>query len=160
VGDIDLVIHNASTLGPVPLVPLADVSEQELARVLAVNVTGPLALTRAVVGGMVVRGRGTLLFISSDAAVEAYPGWGAYGAAKAAADHAAAVLAIELAGSGVRIISVDPGEMDTDMHKDAIPDADPKTLARPADVARRIMGILDDDAGFPSGVRARAAELP
>ncbi len=158
-GDVDLVVHNASTLGPVPLVPLVDVDEEQLRRVFAVNAVGPLSLTRALAGGMVVRGRGTIVFISSDAAVEPYPTWGPYGAAKAAVDHAARVLAAELDGSGVRVLSVDPGEMDTAMHKDAIPDADPATLARPADVADKILKIIDDAGAYPSGRRALAAEV-
>jgi NAD(P)-dependent dehydrogenase (short-subunit alcohol dehydrogenase family) len=158
-GDLDLVVHNASTLGPVPLLPLVDVTEQDLARVMTTNVVGPLALVRATVGGMVVRGGGTQLFISSDAAVEAYPTWGPYGAAKAAVDHAARVLAAELAGSGVRVVSVDPGEMDTDMHRDAIPDADPRSLQRPDDVARRLLKIIDDAATYASGSRVRATEV-
>jgi NAD(P)-dependent dehydrogenase (short-subunit alcohol dehydrogenase family) len=159
VGDLDLVLHNASTLGPVPLLPLVDVTEPDLERVMRTNVVGPLALVRATVGNQVVRGRGTQLFVSSDAAVEAYPTWGPYGAAKAAVDHAARVLAAELAGSGVRVVSVDPGEMDTDMHRDAIPDADPASLQRPADVARRLLKIIDDAVAYPSGTRARAQEV-
>jgi NAD(P)-dependent dehydrogenase (short-subunit alcohol dehydrogenase family) len=159
VGDIDLVIHNASTLGPVPLRPLADVTEADLERVWRTNLTGPLALTRAVVGGMVVRGRGDVLFISSDAAVEAYPTWGAYGASKAAADHAARVLAAELDGTGVRVLAVDPGEMDTEMHAQAIPDADRASLANPAHVASRILKILHFADEYPSGTRTRAAEV-
>ena len=158
-GDIDVVIHNASTLGPVPLKPLVDVGEEELARVFLTNTVGPLALTRAVVGGMVVRGHGDVVFISSDAAVEAYPSWGPYGAAKAAVDHAARVLAAELDGSGVRVLVVDPGEMDTDMHSDALPGADPLSLARPDDVARRILKIVNDVEGYRSGTRAKAAEV-
>jgi short-subunit dehydrogenase len=159
VGDIDLVIHCASTLGPVPLQPLVDVGEDDLARVFLTNTVGPLALTKQIVGGMVVRGHGDVVFVSSDAAVEAYPTWGPYGAAKAAVDHAARVLAAELEGSGVRVLSVDPGEMDTAMHRDAIPDADPKTLARPDEVARKILAILDDTKTYPSGTRAKAAEV-
>jgi short-subunit dehydrogenase len=159
IGDLDLVIHCASTLGPVPLKPLVDVSEDDLARVFLTNTVGPLALTKQIVGGMVVRGKGTVLFVSSDAAVEAYPTWGPYGAAKAAVDHAARVLAAELDGSAVRVLSVDPGEMDTAMHRDAIPDADPNTLARPGEVARKILAIVDDARAYPSGTRAKATEV-
>jgi NAD(P)-dependent dehydrogenase (short-subunit alcohol dehydrogenase family) len=159
VGDIDLVIHCASTLGPVPLRPLVDIGEDDLARVFLTNTVGPLALTKQIVGGMVVRGHGDVVFVSSDAAVEAYPTWGPYGAAKAAVDHAARVLAAELEGSGVRVLSVDPGEMDTAMHRDAIPDADPATLARPEEVARKILAIVDDAKTYPSGTRAKATEV-
>jgi NAD(P)-dependent dehydrogenase (short-subunit alcohol dehydrogenase family) len=91
---------------------------------------------------MLLRKRGLIVNVSSDAAVEPYPGWGAYGASKAALDHLTRILAAELAGSGVRAIAVDPGEMDTEMHAAAIPDADPSTLARPHDVARRVADLV------------------
>ena len=81
-------------------------------------------------------------------------------AAKAAADHLARVWAEELRGRGVRFLSVDPGEMDTQMHADALPDADRATLARPEDVARRVADALADAARFPSGVRFAAQEVP
>lgn len=143
-GDIDLVVHNASTLGPVPLAPLAEGDEEDFSRVLAVNLVAPYALARATLGQMVLRGSGVQLFVSSDAAVEPYPTWGFYAASKAGLDQLARVLAAEVAGSGVRVLSVDPGEMDTAMHKDAVPDADPSTLKRPDEVARAILALLDD----------------
>jgi NAD(P)-dependent dehydrogenase (short-subunit alcohol dehydrogenase family) len=160
VGPIDVVVHNASTLGPVPLRPLAETTDDELAEALAVNLAGAFRLTRALVGSMVARGRGLVLHVSSDAAVEAYPSWGAYGASKAALDHLARIWAAELAGTGVRVLSVDPGEMDTAMHAAAIPEADPATLARPEDVAARLAAlILGDPAAHPSGARLVAARL-
>lgn len=138
-GRVTLLVNNASTLGPVPLRPLLDVRPAELAEVLATNVTGPFALTRAVAGAMALHGQGAVVFISSDAAVNAYPGWGAYGASKAAADHLARTLALELGPRGVTVTSVDPGELDTAMHAAAVPDADPATLQDPAVVARRLV---------------------
>jgi NAD(P)-dependent dehydrogenase (short-subunit alcohol dehydrogenase family) len=153
-GPVDVLIHNASTLGPTPLPGLADLPPDALERVFRVNVIGPWRLTRQLVGGMVLRGHGTLVHVSSDAAVAAYPGWGAYGASKAALDHMARTWAAELAGTGVRSFAVDPGEMDTRMHADAVPDADPATLARPADVARRIADLVADAA--VDGVRVVA----
>jgi NAD(P)-dependent dehydrogenase (short-subunit alcohol dehydrogenase family) len=105
---------------------------------------------------MVLRGWGTFVFISSDAAVEAYPTWGAYGASKAALDHLGRIWAEELAGTGVRVVAVDPGEMDTRMHADAVPDADRSALASPDDVARRIVQGL---RGVRSGARVSAAAL-
>lgn len=158
VGAIDIVIHNASALGPVPLSSLADTRDEDIEEALAVNVLGPFRLTRALVGAMVQRGAGTVVHVSSDAAVEAYPSWGAYGASKAATDHLSRTWAAELEGTGVRVISVDPGEMDTAMHAAAIPDADPATLARPATVAEAIAGILERD-DVPSGARVTAAEV-
>jgi NAD(P)-dependent dehydrogenase (short-subunit alcohol dehydrogenase family) len=93
--------------------------------------------------------------VSSDAAVEAYPGWGAYSAAKAAADHLVRIWAAELADVGVRFFAVDPGEMNTKMHADAIPDADPVSLADPADVATRIVAMIEAPVG--SGQRVVAS---
>lgn len=154
VGPIDALVQNASVLGPVPLRPLAELTGAEVARVFEVNALGPLRLARALVGGMALRGRGAVLAISSDAAVAAYPGWGAYGASKAALDHLHRVLAAELDGTGVRVAVVDPGEMDTRMHEDAIPDADPATLRRPGDVATRLADLLA--AGLPNGARVLA----
>jgi len=153
VGHVDLLVHNASTLGPVPMPALAELDDASLRRVFEVNVLGPQRLTRALLGGMRRRGRGTILTLSSDAAVEPYPTWGAYGASKAALDHLTKVLAAELEGSGVRALAVDPGEMNTQMHADAIPDADPATLADPADVATKILELLGD---FPSSARVAA----
>jgi NAD(P)-dependent dehydrogenase (short-subunit alcohol dehydrogenase family) len=156
-GPLELVVHCASTLGPVPLRPLLDHDDADLQRVFEVNVFGPLRLLRATVGAMALRGRGAVLLISSDAAVAAYPGWGPYGASKAAMDHLGRTLAAELADSGARVLSVDPGEMATAMHADALPDADPTTLADPADVAARLLDLLDDPIGAPSGARLVAA---
>jgi NAD(P)-dependent dehydrogenase (short-subunit alcohol dehydrogenase family) len=138
-GQIDVLIHNASTLGPTPLPHLLDLDLDAAQRVVEVNLLGPLALTQAVAGTMAARGHGKIVFISSDAAVEGYPGWGIYGATKAAADHLGRVLAAELNGTEVSVLSVDPGEMDTAMHAAAMPDADPRTLQKPDEVARRLV---------------------
>ena len=157
VGPIDLLIHNASTLGPTPLRLLLDSECEDLEHVLAVNLVGPFRLSKVLAGAMALRGDGVVLHISSDAAVEAYPTWGAYGVAKAAQDHLSRIFAAELAGTGVRVLAVDPGEMDTAMHAAALPDADRSSLADPAAVARRITDMLDDPARAPSGARLSAA---
>lgn len=157
VGPIDVLVHNASTLGPVPLALLADTECEQLEHALEVNVVGAFRLSKALVPAMALRGRGVVVHISSDAAVEAYPRWGAYGVSKAALDHLARHWAAELEGTGVRVLSVDPGEMDTDMHRDAVPDADPATLARPDEVARRIVRLIERDAA--GAVRQRAADV-
>jgi NAD(P)-dependent dehydrogenase (short-subunit alcohol dehydrogenase family) len=162
VGDIDLVIHNASTLGPTPLRLLLDTECEDLAAVLETNLVGPFRLTKVLAGAMALRGAGTVVHISSDAASEAYPRWGAYSISKAAQDHLSRVLAAELEGTGVRVLSVDPGEMDTVMHADAVPDADRTQLARPADIAARIASMIEDPARAPHGARLVAPrwELP
>lgn len=153
IGEISLAIHSASTLGPVPLRLLLDTECEDLAAVLETNLVGPFRLTKILAGAMALRGAGTIVHISSDAAVEAYPTWGAYSVSKAAQDQLGRVLAAELAGTGVRVLAVDPGEMDTRMHADAVPDADRATLQRPADVAARILAMIEDEARAPSGAR-------
>jgi NAD(P)-dependent dehydrogenase (short-subunit alcohol dehydrogenase family) len=151
VGELGIAIHNASTLGPVPLRLLLDTECEDLAAVLETNLVGPFRLTKILAGAMALRGDGTLVHISSDAAVEAYPRWGAYGVSKAAQDQLSRVLAAELEGTGVRVLAVDPGEMDTKMHADAMPEADPATLQRPDDVAARIVAMIESNA--KSGAR-------
>jgi NAD(P)-dependent dehydrogenase (short-subunit alcohol dehydrogenase family) len=160
VGPLDLLINNASTLGPVPLRLLLDTDCEELSLALAVNVVGPFRLTKAVAGSMVLRGGGVVVNISSDAAVEAYPQWGAYGASKAALDHLGRIWAAELEGTGVRVLSIDPGEMNTRMHADAVPDADRSQLADPAVVAARIVALLADDQRVVSRRRLGVPPLP
>jgi NAD(P)-dependent dehydrogenase (short-subunit alcohol dehydrogenase family) len=152
VGPIDILINNASTLGPVPLRLVLDTDCEELQRALAVNVVGPFRLTKAIAGSMVLRGGGLVVNVSSDAAVEAYPRWGAYGASKAAFDHLGRVLAAELAGTGVDVLAIDPGEMRTRMHADAVPDADPSTLRDPAGVAASVVELVRRGS-FTSGAR-------
>lgn len=157
VGDVDLLVHNASTLGHVPLRPLLETDCEALEEALEVNVVGPLRLTKLLAGPMVLRGRGLVVHVTSDASVAAYPGWGAYGASKAALDHMGRILGAELEGTGVRVVSVDPGEMRTRMHADAIPDADPATLLDPAVVADRILRVVERVEELPSGARVEAA---
>jgi len=154
-GPIDLLVHNASVLGPVPLLPLADTDCEALQQVLDVNLVGPFRLTQAIVGSMAIRGAGLVLSISSDAAINGYPGWGAYGVSKAGLDHLIRTWAAEV--PAVRFASIDPGEMDTDMHADAMPDADRSTLRDPQEVARWIADWLERAEDTPSGARVEAA---
>jgi len=148
---LDLLVNNASDLGPTPLPRLADLPPAALERVLAVNTVAPLALVQAVLPALEQAG-GTVLDVSSDAAVEAYEGWGGYGASKAALDRLSAVLAVE--HPGLRVYAVDPGDMATDMHRAADPDA--TGLPEPATVVPALLRLVDGD--LPSG-RYRAAEL-
>jgi NAD(P)-dependent dehydrogenase (short-subunit alcohol dehydrogenase family) len=151
VGPIELLIHNASELGPTPLRLLLDTECEEFERVLAVNLLGPFRLSRVIAGSMALRERGTIVHVSSDASVNAYSHWGAYSVSKAGLDHLARIWAAELAERGVRSFSVDPGEMDTRMHAAALPDADPTTLARPEDVAARIAALIRSSATANGG---------
>ncbi len=155
-GSIDLVVHNASTLGSVPLAPLLDTPCEAIERALAVNVVGPFRLTKLVVGAMALRQAGTVVFVTSDASVSAYPNWGAYGISKAAVDHLTRIWAAELDATGVRFLAVDPGEMDTRMHADAMPDADRALLERPERVAERIVELVARD-GWATGARLEAS---
>jgi NAD(P)-dependent dehydrogenase (short-subunit alcohol dehydrogenase family) len=141
-GPIDLLVNNASTLGPIPMPYLEAVPPAALDRVMRVNVTAPLHLAQLVLPGMKARGRGTIVNVSSDAAVQAYPTWGGYGASKAALEHLSRVLAAEVAGTGIRIYVVDPGEMNTQMHRDADPEADPALLPGPEGAAARLVDLV------------------
>ena len=141
-GGLDVLVNNASDLGPVPLAMLSDTECEDLERAFATNVLGPFRLTKALMGALAAsarEGRGAVVLnISSDAAVNAYPGWGAYGASKAALQHLSRIWGEEHAADGVRFLSLDPGDMDTPMHAAAIPDADTSTLKRPATAAREL----------------------
>jgi NAD(P)-dependent dehydrogenase (short-subunit alcohol dehydrogenase family) len=148
---LDLLVNNASDLGPTPLPPLAGLPPAAFERVLAVNTVAPLALVQAVLPAL-ERAGGTVVSVSSDAAAEAYPGWGGYGASKAALDQLTAVLAVE--HPGLHVYAVDPGDMATDMHRAAAPEDD--GLPAPETVVPALLRLLDDPP--PSG-RYRAAEL-
>jgi NAD(P)-dependent dehydrogenase (short-subunit alcohol dehydrogenase family) len=148
-GGLDVLINNASSLGPTPLAPLADTECEELERALSTNLLGPFRLTKALLGSLAAsarEGRRPLVInISSDAAVSPYSNWGAYGASKAALHHLSRIWNEELAAEGVRIVSIDPGDMDTPLHALAVPDADPATLKRPDAAAREVIsaaGVL------------------
>jgi NAD(P)-dependent dehydrogenase (short-subunit alcohol dehydrogenase family) len=142
-GGLDILINNASTLGPVPLAPLADTDCEDLEAALATNLVGPFRLTKALLGSLAAsarQGRAAIVVnISSDAAVNAYATWGAYGASKAALAHLSRIWDEELREHGVRVIALDPGDMDTPMHAQAIPDADRATLQIPQDAAARLL---------------------
>jgi NAD(P)-dependent dehydrogenase (short-subunit alcohol dehydrogenase family) len=152
-GSLDLLVNNASTLGVVPLPPLADHPAEQLAEAYAVNVFAPLDLIRLGLPAL-RRARGTVIDVSSDAAVEAYPGWGGYGSAKAALDRLTAVLAVE--EPEIAWYAVDPGDMRTALHALAVPDEDPAGLTPPEEVVPALLRLLD---GRPPSGRYTAAGL-
>jgi NAD(P)-dependent dehydrogenase (short-subunit alcohol dehydrogenase family) len=152
-GGVDVIVNNASTLGASPQPHLADWEPIAFAGVFAVNVFAPLALVRLLLPGLRTR-RGRVVNISSDAAVESYEGWGAYGSSKAALDHASAILAVE--EPELRVYAVDPGDMRTRMHQDAFPGEDISDRAEPESVVPALLQLIDGD--LPSG-RYRASEL-
>jgi len=141
-GGVDVLINNASDLGPTPLQPLADTDCEDFERALATNVLGPFRLTKALLGSLAANARenggAVVLNISSDAARTPYPQWGAYGASKAALHHLTRIWEQELANTRIHFLSVDPGDMDTAMHAAAIPDADRSSLKRPEVAAREL----------------------
>ena len=146
-GGLDLLINNASSLGPVPLALLADTDCEDLEAALATNLVGPFRLTKALLGSLGAsarEGRRPLVInITSDAALTPYAGWGAYGASKAALSHLSRIWDEELREHGVRVLAIDPGDMDTPLHAQALPDADPATLKRPRDAAREIVALVE-----------------
>jgi NAD(P)-dependent dehydrogenase (short-subunit alcohol dehydrogenase family) len=150
---LDLLVNNASDLGPSPLPRLTDLPPDELERILRVNTVAPLALTQLVLPALRSAG-GLVLDVSSDAAVEAYAGWGGYGASKAALDQLTAVLAVEY--PHLRFYAVDPGDMATDMHQAAFPGEDISDRPAPETVVPALLTLVDGDR--PSG-RYRAADL-
>jgi len=128
---VDLLVNNASLLGPSPLPPLAELTSEAFSEMLAANVDAPLQLTRAVLPALRACG-GVVVGISSDAAVGAYPGWGGYGATKAALDQWSAVLAVE--EPDLAVYAFDPGDMRTAMHQAAYPGEDISDRPEPASV--------------------------
>jgi NAD(P)-dependent dehydrogenase (short-subunit alcohol dehydrogenase family) len=161
-GGLDALINNASALGPTPLALLADTQCEELEHALAVNLIGPFRLTKALFGALAAStraGRGAVVInISSDAAVNAYSGWGAYGASKAALRHMTAIWAEEAKSEGISFLSLDPVDMDTPLHALAVPDADPTTLKRPDRAAIEIVTALL--AALPNDAVRAVAEQP
>lgn len=142
-GGLDVLINNASDLGPVPLAVLADTRCEDLERTLATNVLGPFRLTKALLGALSASARenggAVIVNIASDAAVTPYPGWGAYGTSKAALHQMTRIWNEELSAEGVQFLSLDPGDMDTPMHALAVPDADRATLKQPKAAAHEII---------------------
>jgi len=145
-GGLDLLVNNASSLGRVPLAPLADTECEDLELALATNVLGPFRLTKALLGSLAAsarEGRRPLVVnVSSDAAINPYSNWGAYGASKAALHHLSRIWNEELSAEGIRVLSVDPGDMDTPLHALAVPDADRTKLKRPEEVARELADLI------------------
>ena len=152
-GGLDLLVHNASELGPSPLPRLADYPLDALRAVYETNVLAPLALTQLLLPAL-ADSNGTVVTISSDAAVEAYEGWGGYGSSKAALDHLAAVLGAERAD--LRVYAFDPGDMRTDMHQRAFPGDDISDRPAPDTVVPALVRLLDER---PASGRYRAADL-
>jgi NAD(P)-dependent dehydrogenase (short-subunit alcohol dehydrogenase family) len=149
---IDLLVNNASLLGPSPLPALADYPLDELRRVYEANVLAPLALVQLALPRL--REGGAILDVTSDAAVEPYEGWGGYGSSKAALEQLTAVLAAE--HPALRVYWVDPGDMRTKMHQDAFPGEDISDRPPPEESVPGLLALIQ--GSLPSG-RYRAGEL-
>jgi len=153
-GHLDVLVNNASDLGPTPLRPLIDSDCETLEAVLQTNLIGPFRLTKAILPSMLLRQHGTIINISSDAAVSAYPTWGSYGTSKAALDHLSRIWGEELREQGIRFLAVDPGDMNTPMHAAAIPNADVTKLKEPQTAARQLLDLIQ--SGFKPGAERKS----
>jgi NAD(P)-dependent dehydrogenase (short-subunit alcohol dehydrogenase family) len=152
-GQLDVLINNASALGPSPLPPLRNYPVADLRRVYETNVLAPLALIQLLAAPLAAA-HGAVINVTSDAAVEAYPGWGGYGSSKAALDQLTNVLAAE--DGELRCYAFDPGDMRTEMHQRAFPGEDISDRAEPESVVPALLRLIDERP--PSG-RYRAADL-
>ncbi len=157
-GRVDLLVNNASTLGPVPLPLLLDTPVEGFREAIETNLFGPFLLTRALAGQMLARDAGLVINVSSDAAAVGYPHWGAYGVSKAALDQLTRVWAAELEGTGVGIASIDPGSMNTAMHRDAEPEENPEEWTDPAAVAPALVLLARADPRRVNGRRFEAQD--
>jgi NAD(P)-dependent dehydrogenase (short-subunit alcohol dehydrogenase family) len=151
-GSLDLLINNAGTLGPSPLPGVADLSHAALREIFEVNVVAPLALAQAALPQLRAS-HGVIINVTSDAAVEAYPGWGGYGAGKAALEQLGSVLGAE--EPGVTVWQADPGDLRTRMHQDAYPGEDISDRPLPESVAPALLTLLEKR---PASGRIRLSE--
>ena len=156
---VDVLVNNASSLGPTPMPYLVDYPIEEFVSVLQTNVIGPFLLTRALLGQMIARRSGSIINVSSDAGVVGYPTWGAYGVSKAALDQLTRTWAAELAGTGVRVNSVDPGDMDTAMKRASEPEGDPSEWAKPEAVVPVFVHLASDESSTINGQRLLASRF-
>ncbi|MEH7223733.1 SDR family oxidoreductase [Bacillus sp. JJ1566] len=154
-GKIDILINNASMLGPSPIPLLLDYPEEDFMEVLRVNALSPFSVTRRVVVGMLQRNQGSIINVTSEAGHIGYAGWGAYGISKFAVEGLTETWADELSETGVRINMVDPGEMDTEMHQLAVPNCD-YPLAKPEDVVDIFLYLASDQSKGINGKRFSA----
>ncbi len=156
-GGLDLLVLNASALGPSPLPALADLPADELARLYTVNVVAPVEMLQRALPLLHRSPAPTVIALSSDAAAEAYPGWGGYGSSKAALDHVMAVLAAEQRpDSRLAVYAFDPGDMRTAMHQRAFPGEDISDRPEPEAVVPALLQLLRDR---PVSGRYRAADV-
>jgi NAD(P)-dependent dehydrogenase (short-subunit alcohol dehydrogenase family) len=158
-GRVDVLVNNASALGPTPMPYLTDYPIDDFELVMRTNLIAPFMLTRALLGQMLARGSGSIINLSSDAGVVGYPTWGAYGVSKAALDQLTRTWAAELEGTGVRINSVDPGDMNTAMKRASEPDGDPAQWPKPETRTPVFVYLASEQSIGVSGERFSAPEF-
>jgi NAD(P)-dependent dehydrogenase (short-subunit alcohol dehydrogenase family) len=156
-GRLDVLVNNASVLGPAPMPYLLDYPLDDFRAVLETNLLAPFLLIKKVLPAMVEHG-GSIINVTSDAGVVGYPGWGAYGISKFGIEGMSQTWAAELAGTPVRLNWVDPGSMNTAMHRAAEPDEDPSQWADPADVTSIFLYLASDESAGVHGQRFAAQE--
>ena len=156
-GRLDVLVNNASTIGPSPMPYLLDYPLEDFRNVLDTNLIGPFLITKGALPAMIENG-GSIINVSSDAGSTGYPGWGAYGISKFGVEGMSQTWASELEDTGVRVNWVDPGNMNTAMHRAAEPDEDPSEWANPAEVTDVFVFLASDESKGVSGKRFQAQE--
>ncbi|MDJ0588458.1 MAG: SDR family oxidoreductase [Pleurocapsa sp. MO_226.B13] len=154
-GRLDVLVNNASTIGATPMPYLLDYPLEDFRKVIDTNLIAPFLLIKKVLPAMSNHG-GSIINVTSDAGVTGYPGWGAYGISKFGIEGMSQTWAAELEGSGVRLNWVDPGDMNTAMHRAAEPEADPNQWANPADVTEVFIYLASDESEKVHGQRFEA----
>lgn len=156
-GHLDVLVNNASSIGPTPMPFLLDYPLEGFRAVLNTNLIAPFLLIKKALPAMIEQG-GSIINVTSDAGITGYPGWGAYGISKFGIEGMSQTWAAELAGSGVRVNWVDPGDMNTAMHQAAEPDEDPSQWANPADILEVFLYLASNESQNVHGKRFQAQE--
>jgi NAD(P)-dependent dehydrogenase (short-subunit alcohol dehydrogenase family) len=156
-GHLDVLVNNASTIGPSPMPNLLDYPVEDFREVLDTNLIGPFLLIKNALPAMIECG-GSIINVTSDAGQVGYPGWGAYGISKFGLEGMSQTWASELKDSDVRVNWVDPGNMNTAMHRAAEPEEDPGEWASPADVTDVFVFLASDESKGVTGKRFQAQE--
>src|SRR5256885_2161157 len=156
-GQLDVLVNNASTIGPSPMPNLLDYPVEDFREVLDTNLIGPFLLIKSALPAMIERG-GSIINVTSDAGQVGYPGWGAYGISKFCLEGMSQTWASELEDTNVRVNWVDPGNMNTAMHRAAEPEEDPSEWANPADVTDVFVFLASDESKGVTGKRFQAQE--
>jgi NAD(P)-dependent dehydrogenase (short-subunit alcohol dehydrogenase family) len=156
-GKLDVLINNAATLGPTPMPWLVDYPADQFNNVLQTNLVAPFVLIQKVLAAL-VETKGSIINVSSDAGIQGYPGFGAYGISKFAIEGLSQTWAAELSETGVRVNVVDPGDMNTEMHRAAEPEEDPRQWANPKDVTGVFVFLASDKSVGTNGQRFLAQE--